>query len=87
MSSRRRSRSTLHRLDLFNLSFFFFSLYFFLAAVDAAVAVVQGARARLRVRVHGDAGEVVPDDLVDCGEAEERKRTLQIIVRRCDESD
>lgn len=30
--------------------------------------VWRGLGGRLRVSVHGDAGEVVPDDLVDCGD-------------------
>lgn len=32
--------------------------------------------------VDGDAGQVVPDDLIDCGGGEERKKKGQYI-RRC----
>lgn len=34
---------------------------------------------RLRVRVHGDAGEVVPDDLVNCGQTEKESRRCWLV--------
>lgn len=48
-----------------------------------ASCVSSGVDGKLRMAVDGDAGQVVPDDLVDCVGGKERKGRSVYKVRRC----
>lgn len=77
-TSRRRSWSA-RRPDLFSLSFFFPS------SCCRRCCCGCCASDRLCVRVHRDAGEVVPDDLVNCEETEKgERRCWWLLMDTCD---